>query len=533
MLQQAGKAPNPLICGSIQPAGLYDAFMIAPAANRIADWLVEYGLKPVAIAIFFVLVALIWTFPLQHVIAYPFVFLFFGAIMGSAWFGGFIAGAWAIGMSTLLIAFFFMPPLYSIAVNNELKSYHGAFIICAIAITAISAARRRTENASKAARDELETRVRERTAELERSNREILERERHLRRLTEAIPQQIWSADETGCIEYCNHDLVQYVGKSSEDLSGEAFFDIFHPEDVVLFRQSWDAARSSGEMLEVQTRIRNAAGAYRWFLVRSIPQQDANGAIAQWYGVHIDIEEQQRAQQRILQAHEEESRFTRTMSMAEMAALIAHELNQPLTALVTHASACRRWLRAEPMNMTRASAAADRMVRDSTRAGAVIDRVRSLIGKSDYVRQPADVNELISGCVRLLRHDSVRRGVSIKLQLADELPQPRIDAVQIQQVVLNLARNGMDAMKDMHGPRILEICSAMQNEATIVVSVRDSGPGFEEGTEQKIFEPFFTTKAKGAGMGLAICRSIVEAHDGRIWAARAEHGTVFQFTLKV
>ncbi len=112
---------------------------------------------------FFVLVALLWTFPLQHVIAFPFVFLFFGAVMASAWFGGFIAGAWAIVLSSVLIAFFFMPPLYSIAVNRELKTYYGAFIVCAIAITAISAARRRSENISRAAREDLEQRVRERT----------------------------------------------------------------------------------------------------------------------------------------------------------------------------------------------------------------------------------------------------------------------------------------------------------------------------------------------------------------------------------
>src|SRR6516164_10208024 len=122
-------------------------------AERISQWTMEYGINPCAIAGFFVLVALLWTFPLQHIVAYPFVFLFFGAIMGSAWFGGFIAGAWAIVLSSLLIAFFFMPPLYSIAVNSELRSYYGAFIVCAIAITAISAARRRTENTSKARRE--------------------------------------------------------------------------------------------------------------------------------------------------------------------------------------------------------------------------------------------------------------------------------------------------------------------------------------------------------------------------------------------
>jgi hypothetical protein len=157
----------------------YHANMTYAASDRLSRLTMEHGLKPLAIAVFLVLVALLWTFPLQHVIAFPFVFLFFGAVMASAWFGGFIAGAWAIVLSSVLIAFFFMPPLYSIAVNRELKTYYGAFIICAIAITAISAARRRSENKSRVARDDLELRVRERTAELEQSNLETLERERH------------------------------------------------------------------------------------------------------------------------------------------------------------------------------------------------------------------------------------------------------------------------------------------------------------------------------------------------------------------
>src|SRR5579862_405072 len=130
--------------------------MTSTAFDRFSRLMMEHGLKPLAIAVFFVLVALLWTFPLQHFIAFPFVFLFFGAVMASAWFGGFIAGAWAIVLSSVLIAFFFMPPLYSIAVNRELKTYYGAFIVCAIAITVISAARRRSENISRAARDDLE-----------------------------------------------------------------------------------------------------------------------------------------------------------------------------------------------------------------------------------------------------------------------------------------------------------------------------------------------------------------------------------------
>lgn len=493
----------------------------------------EYGVKPFVIAGFFVLLALIWTFPLQHLITYPFLFLFFGAIVGSAWFGGIVSGLMAVGMSSFLIVFFFIPPLYSISISKESRTYVVSYMLCAIAIAVVGSVRKRAETAVRRARDELELRVQERTSELQHSNLEIIERERQLRLLTEAIPQQIWSADSAGSIEYCNQGLIEHIGKSAEELRGEAFFSIFHPEDALPFRQKWETARLAIGSFEVQARIRGANGSYRWFLVRGIPQRTADGEILRWYGVHIDIEEHQRAQQHLLLAHENLSRFTRTMSMAEMAASIAHELNQPLTALMTHASACRRWLAAEPSNVARATAAADRIVHESERASSVIKRVRSLFSKTDYVRESTDLNRLIIDLAHLLRDDAARRGVSIKLRLKDDLPNLELDPIQIQQVLLNLATNSMDAMAECAGPRVLEIRSEMAGPDMITIAVKDCGSGFAEQIETRMFEPFFTTKPEGTGMGLAICRSIVEAHDGRIWATRSDAGTTFSFSLKV
>lgn len=198
--------------------------MKAAQVNQVPRIAMEYLFKPCAIAGFFVLVALLWTFPLQHIIAYPFVFLFFGAIMGSAWFGGAIAGFVAVLFSSLLIAYSFVPPLFSINIAKESQSFFAAFILCAIAITVVSSARKRAESAIRSARDELETKVQERTAELVRSNLEIQESERQLRILTEAIPQQIWRANAAGYIEYCNHHLRDFVGRQIDALRGEAFF---------------------------------------------------------------------------------------------------------------------------------------------------------------------------------------------------------------------------------------------------------------------------------------------------------------------
>jgi len=499
---------------------------------HIADLVSELALKPTAIAGIFVLVALLWTFPLQHVIAYPFVFLFFGAIIGSAWFGGLVAGLIAIAMSYVTVVFFFIPPLYSISIAKDSRSFVTAFLLCGFAISIVSSSRKRAETAIRNARDELETRVHKRTAELERSNLEIAERERQLRLLTEAIPQQIWAADVQGRIEYCNHDLLEHLGKTPRELQGEAFFTVLHPEDAALFREGWDAARNSGGRFEVQVRIRGANGGYRWFLVRGVPQRSTSGEILRWYGVHIDVEDQHRSQERLLSAHEDLSRFRRTTSMAEMAASIAHQLNQPLTALVTHASACRRWLQANPPNVARATAAAESVVQETSRAAEVVGRVRSLFSKTDYVREPTDLNALVRELTGLLREDAIRRGVTIKLSLADELPNLAVDSVQVQQVILNLAINGMEAMSVVPGPKSLEIETALSGTHEVMVTVKDCGPGIAEAVCDRIFEPFFTTKPQGTGMGLAICRSIIEEHGGQIWAELGSKGAVIHFVLK-
>jgi PAS domain S-box-containing protein len=499
--------------------------------QRAYEWTVEFIAKPLAISSFFVLLALLWTFPLQKVMAYPFVFLFFGAIMCSAWFGGFVAGTMAVAMSSLAIDYFFVPPFYSMTIGREFRSYVAAFVICAIAITAVSSARRKSETAVKTARDQLEVRVEERTAELQRSNAEILERERQLRELTEAIPQQIWRTTASGSLEYCNRNLSEYLGKEAHELGDGVFASILHPEDGPLFMQSWDAARESARPFEVQARVRNAEGGYRWFLIRANPQMGAKGEIVCWYGVHIDIEEQQRTHQALLISQEKLSGFSRVMTMAEMAASIAHELNQPLTALVADSQACRRWLNCEPVNIQRAMATTERIVRECTRASAVVSRVRSLFTRSEYIREPTDINGLIRELARLLRDDAIRRSVSIKLRLAERLPYLSVDRVQIQQVLLNLAVNGMDAMSNSENIRELEISSEISGGDQVTVTVRDTGAGLAEEARSRMFDPFFTTKPGGTGMGLSICRSIIEAHQGRIWADSLPRGAAFHFTL--
>jgi len=506
--------------------------MEATRLERISEWIIQQVLRPTAIAGFFVLIAFLWTIPFQHSIAYPFPFLFLGAVMGSAWFGGIVSGSIAVVVSTLLIDYFLVPPLYSLSISGLSKSFFAAFTICAFAMMLVVASRRRAERAVREARDQLEARVEERTAELRQSNLELEESARRLRTLADAIPQQMWSASADGMMDYSNQHLVEALGAPLTGALPDALPRILHPVDERLVRHAWNSALADENPFEIEARIRMADGGYRWFLIRGMPQRSVDGKLARWFGIHIDIEQQHRVQQGLIEAHDELSRSARTLSLGEMAASIAHELNQPLTAVVTHAYACREWLTAG--NHEKATATAERIVQESTRAGAVVKRVRALFRSDAPVRQATDMNRLVLDLVQLLRDDAARQNATIRLALADRLPMVEIDPVQVQQVMLNLAHNAMDAMDSVAAPHELTIHTRQEDSVRIRVTVEDRGPGIAADALARIFDPFFTTKSHGMGMGLAICRSIIESHDGRIWAeAAAPQGTAFHFTLPV
>jgi PAS domain S-box-containing protein len=508
--------------------------MMASGGDRVSRYFLEYALRPFATAGFFVLVAFLWTLLLQHTFPYPFLFLFFGAVMGSAWFGGTIAGFLSVGFSTLTIAYFFVPPLYSWSIDTTAESYFIAFIVSAATVSWVSSAKRRSETVIREARDQLEQRVRERTAELQQSYAEIQESERQLRVLTDAIPQQIWSATPDGSVQYCNQHLLTFVGRAMEEINGEKFFSIVHSEDLDLFREAWATAFASKSRFEGEWRIRGADGHYRWFLVRGVPQESSDGQIARWYGTHIEIEERHRAEQALIAAQAELAHLSRTLSMGELAAGIMHEINQPLTAVVTHAYACREWLNMAPANLKKASLTAERIVQESTRASSVVARVRALFQKEAPYKERLDINRVIKNFVRLLRDEAIRRDVNVRTELAENLPRVEFDRVQIEQVLLNLAMNGMDAMEETGSSKELLIASSLNDAKQILIRVEDCGPGIHPGLASKIFDPFFSTKPNGIGMGLAISRSIIEAHDGRLWATpRLAGGSVFQFTIPV
>jgi signal transduction histidine kinase len=227
------------------------------------------------------------------------------------------------------------------------------------------------------------------------------------------------------------------------------------------------------------------------------------------------------------------SRASQIATVGELAASIAHEVNQPLSAVVANGHACLRWLLSQPPNLPKAHEAAVRIVRDGKDAGEVVRRVRALFKRAAIERIPLDLNDVIAEVLRLLHGETTRKGVAVETSLEVDLPPVIADRVQLQQLLLNLLGNGLDAMDPVvDRPKKLSIRSKRDCPDSILVEIRDYGVGLTN--PDRAFEAFFTTKENGMGMGLAICRSVIEAHEGRLWASSAEPpGTTFSFTLPV
>ena len=246
----------------------------------------------------------------------------------------------------------------------------------------------------------------------------------------------------------------------------------------------------------------------------------------------LEIAERNRAEDALRQAQGDLARISRVTTMGELTASLAHEVNQPIAAAVTDASTCLRWLtRAEP-DLAEAREAASRVVRDAARATEIIGRIRSLFKKGVSQRELLDVNEIIRGMVDLLRSEATRYSILMRTELSEDLPQIMGDRVQLQQVLMNLMINGIEAMKDVDRTRELAVKSQTVEDEQLMVSVSDTGVGLPPQQADQIFNPFFTTKDDGTGMGLRISRSIVESHGGRLWAAdNAPRGATFHLTL--
>lgn len=369
---------------------------------------------------------------------------------------------------------------------------------------------------------------------LQKAFDEIKKSEDRLRLVIDTIPTLVWRAGPEGNPDFLNQPALDYTGLSL-DQAAAGWPRAFHPDDMASMLEKWRAIRMSGMRGELEARLRRFDGEYRWFLHRAEPLRDKFGNIVKWYGSSTDIEDRNRTEEALREARAELAHVTRVTTLGEMTASIAHEINQPLAAVVANAEACLRWLDHGTPDLDRARRSAEWIIDDGNRASEVIRRIRTLANKTDIEKVSLDINDVVKEVIALMQRELESHQVSLRTEIAQALPMVLADRVQLQQVIINLVINGMEAMQSVTDrPRELVIRSRQDEIQQVRVSVTDCGVGISTENADRLFKAFFTTKSTGMGMGLSICQSIMEAHGGRLWATpNIPHGATFQFILPV
>jgi PAS domain S-box-containing protein len=358
--------------------------------------------------------------------------------------------------------------------------------------------------------------------------------EDRLRRVINTIPAHVWSSLPDGSVDFINQRLLESTGLSIEALLGSGWQSIVHVDDRMRYMAKWRSALATGEPVEIEARVWTAQHDYRWLLVRNVPLRDGHGEIIKWYGTGIDIEDRKRAEESLRKAQTDLAHANRVTTMGELSASLAHEINQPISGAITNASTCLRRLDREQPDLEGARAAASKVIRDANRAAEIINRVKVFFRKGVVTKEHLDVNEVIREMEILLHNEATQHSVLVQTKLTADSPLIVADRVQLQQVLMNLMINGIEAMKTVDGRRELTLGTQNDSNQELLVSVEDTGIGLPPNQAGQIFNAFFTTKEHGTGMGLRISRTIIEAHGGRLWATdNYPRGAKFHFTLAV
>jgi PAS domain S-box-containing protein len=355
-----------------------------------------------------------------------------------------------------------------------------------------------------------------------------------LRQLTETIPQMLWSATPDGSIDYCNARLLDYTGFTAREVMDNGWKKLLYPDDLDQAARTWITSVATGVPYQVEARLVHAADqTYRWCLTTALPLRDEDGQILKWHGACVDMHDWKQAQDELRETQAELAHASRVMTMGQLTASIAHELNQPLAGIMTNAGTGLRMLSAEPPNVDGARDTARRTIRDATRASEVIVRLRALFAKRDTTSEIVDLNSAVQEVVALSLSELERNGINTRLSLARNLPYVMGDRIQLQQVALNFILNAAESMVEVTD-RAREIVVSTTLEATghVRVAVKDTGGGVDTALAEKLFTPFYTTKRDGMGIGLSVSRTIVEQHQGRLWAEQNDGpGSTFCFSV--
>ena len=375
--------------------------------------------------------------------------------------------------------------------------------------------------------------------ERKKAEEALRDREREFSQLVEMVPSLIWRLSPEGEPTFLSKRLRNFLGTAIADAEKPGMSRLaaiiegaVHPDDADSLKEALNHSFVTGERFSKKYRLRRADGVYRWVEGSAEPLRDESGRIVQWYGLSRDIDDQIKALSRLQQMQADFAHMNRVSTMGELAASLSHEITQPIASARNNARAAQNFLDMERPDLGEVREALSCVVGDADRAADIIDRIREHMKKAPPRKECFDLNATIDEVIALARSVTSEKAVSVQTRFANGLGLVEGDRVQLQQVILNLILNAVEAIEAVEMGQRKLLVSTQQDGAEIVVAVRDTGPGIDPKQLERVFEAFYTTKSSGTGMGLSICRSIIDAHGGRLWAEPNEpRGAVFQFTL--